>query len=295
VSLKVQKGNADDALMNALHGGGWRDRAGAPKGSRNRHLAVTALGAGALLAAGIGAGRAAVSAAAGWAALTAGFAWKRIAPGPRTPGEVAAMVATSAAIPPLASYHWVAGLFRARRLTRLDRPAAVLVDRDGTLIKDVPYNGDPELVEPMPGALSALRRLREAEIPLAVISNQSGVARGLISLDQVAAVNQRVERELGPLGRWFVCPHGEADGCGCRKPAPGLLLEAVDALRVPASRCVFIGDIGSDVEAARAAGMRPILVPTRLTRPEEIERAEIVAPNLEAAVDLLLSPRRSRR
>ena len=297
VSLKVQKGNADDPLMAAIHGRDWRGRAEAPEGRRRRHLLTTALGAAALGTAALGATRPARVFGALWAGYTAEFALQRIVPGPKTAREVGTMVLTSAAIPPVATFYWLTGLVRARKLTahRFGPPAAVFVDRDGTLIRDVPYNGDPELVEPMPGAANALRRLREADIPLAVISNQSGVARGLISMDQVAAVNERVERVLGPLGPWFICPHGDADGCGCRKPAPGLLLEAVEKLKVPASRCVFIGDIGSDVEAARAAGVRPILVPTAQTLAEEVEKAEVVASDLEAAVDLLLAPQPRRR
>lgn len=292
VSLSLQKGNADDALMNALHGKDWRRRAGATPGRRRRHLVVTALGTAALAAAALGRTRAAGVAGGLWGALTADFAWMRIAPGPRTAGEVTAMVATSIAIPPAATFHWLYGLVAARRVARGTpgkRPRAVFVDRDGTLIRDVPYIGDPELVEPMPGARRALERLREAAIPTAVISNQSGVARGLITLEQVAAVNERVERELGPVGPWFICPHGPDDGCRCRKPAPGLLLAAARKLNVPASQCVFIGDIGSDVEAARAAGVRPILVPTQVTRPEEIGSAGEVAESLEAAVDRVLA------
>jgi NAD(P)-dependent dehydrogenase (short-subunit alcohol dehydrogenase family) len=85
-----------------------------------------------------------------------------------------------------------------------------------------------------------------------------------------------------------VCPHGPDDGCGCRKPAPGLVLAAAAALGVDPSECVVIGDIGSDIEAARSAGARGILVPTDVTRPEEVADAPEVAESLEAAVDLLV-------
>ena len=168
------------------------------------------------------------------------------------------------------------------------RPEAVLLDRDGTLVMDVPYNGDPERVVPMPGAREALHRLRAAGVPLAVISNQSGVARGFLTPEQVEAVNRRVEELLGPLGPWACCPHGPDDRCFCRKPAPGLVYEAAAKLGVDPARCVVIGDIGSDVEAARAAGAHGILVPTPRTRPEEVETASEVAPDLGAAVDMLL-------
>ncbi len=167
-------------------------------------------------------------------------------------------------------------------------PAAVLFDRDGTLVVDVPYNGDPDRVEPMAGARAALDRVRERGIPTAVVSNQSGVARGLLTAEAVAAVNARVEELLGPLGPWAICPHGPEDGCACRKPAPGLVLEAARALAVAPGRCAVIGDIGADVEAARAAGARGILVPTPVTRPEEVAAADEVSPDLRAAVERLL-------
>ncbi len=165
---------------------------------------------------------------------------------------------------------------------------AVLLDRDGTLVVDVPYNGDPARVVPMPGAREALARLRAAGLPLAVVSNQSGVARGLLSEGDVAAVNQRVEELLGPLGPMLVCPHGPHDGCACRKPRPGLVLRAAERLGVAPDRCAVVGDIGADVEAARAAGARAVLVPTPVTRDEEVARAPEVARDLGAAVDLLL-------
>jgi histidinol-phosphate phosphatase family protein len=166
---------------------------------------------------------------------------------------------------------------------------AVLFDRDGTLVVDVPYNGDPDRVEPVPGARAALDRLRAAGLPLAVVSNQSGVARGLLSPAQVAAVNARVDELLGPFDAVLVCEHGPDDGCGCRKPRPGLVLEAARRLGVDPARCVVVGDIGTDVEAARAAGARPVLVPTAVTRPEEVAAAPEVVDDLAAAVDLVLA------
>jgi histidinol-phosphate phosphatase family protein len=168
------------------------------------------------------------------------------------------------------------------------RPAATLLDRDGTLVVDVPYNGDPNRVEPIPGVAFALDRLRLAGMPTAVVSNQSGIARGLLTLDDVDAVNRRVEELLGFLGPWFVCPHGPADGCDCRKPAPGLILEAAANLEVPPTRCAVIGDRASDVEAALAVGARAILVPTAQTPSEEIAHAPEVAENLEMAVSFLI-------
>jgi len=290
-SVRRQAGNADDALMLLLHGRAWRREAGVPPGRRPRHLLVTAAGAAALAALAAGRRRGAALGALLWLLGTAEFAASRILPGPRTLPEVSSLLLSSALIPPAASACFALGLLRARRLApggarRL--PEAVLFDRDGTLVHDVPYNGDPEKVVPVPGARRALRRLRAAGVPAGVISNQSGVGRGLISAEQVARVNRRVEELLGPFGAWALCCHRPEDGCGCRKPAPGLVLRAAAQLGADPRRCVVIGDIGADVEAARAAGARGILVPTPATRPEEVEAAPEVAPNLESAVELAL-------
>jgi D-glycero-D-manno-heptose 1,7-bisphosphate phosphatase len=165
------------------------------------------------------------------------------------------------------------------------RPAAVLFDRDGTLIVDVPYNRDPDRVEPVAGALTALDRLRREGVPIGVVTNQSGVARGLVGVKELYEVNMRVESLLGPFDVWAVCPHGEGAGCSCRKPAPGLILRAAAILGVSARGCVVIGDIGRDMEAARAAGARGILVPTPETLPQEVAAAAETADDLAAAVE----------
>ncbi len=170
---------------------------------------------------------------------------------------------------------------------------AVLVDRDGTLVVDVPYNGDPELVQPIPGARAALDRLRQGGLPVAVVSNQSGIARGWLTPGQVDAVNARVDELLGPFAGFWVCPHGPDDGCSCRKPRPGLMLAAASALGVAVEACAMVGDIGADVDAALAAGARPVLVPTPVTRPVEVAAAPEIAVDLGAAVDLLLAARSS--
>ncbi|MGH3915521.1 MAG: HAD-IIIA family hydrolase, partial [Pseudonocardiaceae bacterium] len=230
------------------------------------------------------------AAALAWAWLTMQFALHRILPGPRGAAEITTMVATSIAIPPVACWHRLAGELRWWQVSpAVPVPAAVLFDRDDTLVHDVPYNTDPAAVAPVPGAKQALDRLRELGIPVGVVSNQSGVARGLISLDQLGQVNARISELLGPFAVWCVCLHGDDDGCGCRKPAPGLVKAAATQLGVPAERCVVIGDIGADIAAAAAAGARGILVPTARTRPAEIRAAAEVAPDLGAAVELALS------
>lgn len=292
-SVQAQRGNSDDALMRRLHGASWHAVAGAPRGRLRRHVTVTAAVAAALIAAATGRRHVAGALALVWLAGTAEFAAARIAPGPRGRAEVTAMAATSVAIPPAATWHRLRGELRHRGVRPAatparPKPAAVLLDRDGTLVRDVPYNGDPRQVRPLAGARIALDRLRAAGIPLALVTNQSGIARGWLTAGQVDAVNDRVAELLGPFDVVLVCPHGPDDGCACRKPAPGLVKEAAERLGVDVTRCVLIGDIGSDVEAAQAAGARAVLVPTPATRSAEVAAASTVAPNLAAAVDVLL-------
>ena len=165
---------------------------------------------------------------------------------------------------------------------------AVLCDRDGTLVDDVPYNGDPERVTPLPGVAAGLERLRAAGVALAIVSNQSGVARGLLDAGQVDAVNARVVELLGPFGAVVWCPHGPDEGCPCRKPAPGMVHRAAAALRTPVERCAVVGDIGADVDAAHAAGALGVLVPRPRTLEAEVRAAPLVARDFGEAVDALL-------
>ena len=288
-SLRAQAGNADDAAMSRRHGRGWRQRAGAPTGRRPAHVLTCGLAGAALALLAAGRRREAAAAVAGWLALTAEFAAERIARGPLTAREVTAMAVTSAAIPPLAVGHWLAGSWRYRADRPWPpRPAAVLFDRDGTLVRDVPYNADPALVEPVPGAAAALARLRRAGIRTGVVTNQAGIAKGLLTAAEADAVNRRVDDLLGPFGTWQVCPHGPGDGCRCRKPAPGMIIAAAAALSVEPAGCVVIGDTGADVTAARAAGARGILVPAPATLAAErlgVPCAESLPEAVEAVLD----------
>lgn len=140
------------------------------------------------------------------------------------------------------------------------KTCGVIFDRDGTIVVDVPYNGDPEAVVAVDGMREALDRLRAAAIPIAVVSNQSGVGRGMIAPGQVEAVNRRVEEMLGPFDASLYCPHAPDAGCECRKPKPKLILDAARAMGVDPACCVVIGDKPSDVEAAENAGARSIFV-----------------------------------
>lgn len=149
------------------------------------------------------------------------------------------------------------------------RPCAVLFDRDETIVVDVPFNGDPARVQPAPNARALLDRLRAAGLPLAVVSNQSGIGRGFITAEQADAVNRKIDELVGPFAGFFVCPHAPEDACECRKPKPKLILDAAAALGIDPRCCVVVGDRESDVEAAHAAGA----IPLKVNGPDGLEEA----------------------
>ncbi|WP_430382169.1 D-glycero-alpha-D-manno-heptose-1,7-bisphosphate 7-phosphatase [Streptomyces sp. P10-4] len=154
----------------------------------------------------------------------------------------------------------------------MNRLSAVLFDRDGTLVVDVPYNGDPDRVRLLPGAAAAVALARSHGLATGVVSNQSGIGRGLLTVEQVRRVNARADELLGGLDTWVFCPHAPDVGCACRKPRPGLILTAAARLGVPPDECLVIGDIAADVLAARAAGARGVLIPNAATDPAEVRR-----------------------
>jgi HAD superfamily hydrolase (TIGR01662 family) len=298
-SIRAQRGNADDALVRRLHGPDWRDRGRSPRGALRTHVMTTVAAGSALVMALVGHRRLARLVAAAVGSRIIAFWWQRARLGPATVREWGRLAVSSAVIPAAASFWSAWGHVRARLVAPRgagDRwsggpPALVLFDRDGTLVHDVPYNGDPDLVAPVADARSALDRLRSAGIMVGLVTNQSGVARGLLGPAAVDAVNRRIEDELGPFDVLRVCTHGEDDRCGCRKPAPGMVLAAAARLGVPPHRCAVVGDIASDVEAGLAAGARAVLVPNAATATDEIAAAPEVAPNLTAATALLLGDR----
>ena len=151
------------------------------------------------------------------------------------------------------------------------RRAAVFLDKDGTLVVDVPYNVDPDLIRLTPGAVDGLRALHAAGYLLIVVSNQSGVARGYFEESAIEAVEARLRAMLAaagvPLAGFYYCPH-HPDGpveryavaCECRKPAPGLVERAAREHGIDLGRSWLVGDILHDVEAGRRAGCRTILL-----------------------------------
>jgi histidinol-phosphate phosphatase family protein len=159
----------------------------------------------------------------------------------------------------------------------------VLLDRDGTLIQERHYLADPDGVELVPGAGAALRRLNQAGYPVALVTNQSGVARGLISREDVDRVHARLEKLLADEGAHldgiWVCPHHPEHGgsCSCRKPSPGLAEEAARALHLDLHRSFVVGDKLCDVELARGVGASPILVRTGYGAAHADDHAEVLA------------------
>ena len=137
---------------------------------------------------------------------------------------------------------------------------AVFLDKDGTLVRDVPYNVDPAKVALAPHARRALRELSRSGYRLIVVSNQPGIAHGYFAEDRLAALYAHLRRHLPDLSDFYYCPHGADEGCACRKPACGLLLRAAVRHGVDLERSWMVGDILDDIEAGRRAGCRTVLI-----------------------------------
>jgi D,D-heptose 1,7-bisphosphate phosphatase len=148
---------------------------------------------------------------------------------------------------------------------------AVFVDKDGTLVEDVPYNVDPERIRLLPGAAQGLRALHSAGYHIFIVSNQSGVARGYFAEEALVAVEKCLRETLAlfgvPLAGFYYCPHHPhgvdqryAVACACRKPDPGLLFRAALDHHIDLGQSWLIGDILDDVEAGRRGGCRTILL-----------------------------------
>jgi histidinol-phosphate phosphatase family protein len=143
-------------------------------------------------------------------------------------------------------------------------PAAVFIDKDGTLVRDIPYNIDPRRIELTRGAGTALRRMKNAGYKLIVISNQPGIALKLFDERDLLPANRRIQDLLSPydvaIDAFYYCPHEPGDHCECRKPLPGLILRAAREQGVKTAISWMVGDILNDVEAGNRAGCRTIHV-----------------------------------
>lgn len=182
----------------------------------------------------------------------------------------------------------------------MSRPA-VFLDRDGTVIRDVNYIASADQVELLPDAARAIRRLNDAGMLVVIVTNQSGIARGMLTRDDYEAVRLRMEELLGRDGARvdasYFCPHHPefTGACECRKPGTLLFRTAAREHDVDLAASWFVGDKLRDVVPARTLGGRGILVPATDTRPDDVEAARRefhVAASLDAAVDRVIeSPR----
>jgi D-glycero-D-manno-heptose 1,7-bisphosphate phosphatase len=176
---------------------------------------------------------------------------------------------------------------------------AVFLDRDGTISEEVGYLSDASLFRMFPFAAGAIRRLNDANLPVIVVTNQSGVGRGLFAESMVHTVHQEMTRQLIEVGAHlnaiYYCPHTSEDECECRKPKPGLLQRAVREHAVDLRRSFVVGDRYGDVELAHGVGARGILVRTgygdedlRQNGASWPKQPDFVADDLAAAVDWIL-------
>jgi D-glycero-D-manno-heptose 1,7-bisphosphate phosphatase len=173
----------------------------------------------------------------------------------------------------------------------------VLIDRDGTLIVEKNYLSDPNQLEIIPGAPAALRRLQEAGWGVCMVTNQAGIARGLFDQSQLFRVHARLAEMLAEfdvrLDGVYFCPHGPDDGCDCRKPRPGLIMQAIAEHGFDPQQSFVVGDKDVDVGLGRAVGAKCILVRTGYgRRHEQFVVADYVVDDLPAAVDLILRAQR---
>ena len=174
---------------------------------------------------------------------------------------------------------------------------AIFLDRDGTINVEKDYLIDPADLELLPGVGEALRRGQEAGYLLVVVTNQSGVARGYFTTNEVEGLHDHLQRELLPFGvqidAFYLCPHHPEHGagpCACRKGAPGMLLQAARKHHIDLAASWMIGDKRSDVEAGFHAGCRSILVRTGYGAQQSVglPPATLLVDSLTAAVELIL-------
>ena len=167
---------------------------------------------------------------------------------------------------------------------------AVFIDRDGTIMGDTDYCSHPKDVRIFPGVLEALRRLKSRGFKLIIITNQSGIGRGLFTLDQYRAVESEVLRQLGDdlVDATYYCPDAPGQYSQCRKPAPGMVVKATRDHRIDLSRSFLIGDKEVDVECAHNAGVRAIRVRTGIQHDLTGTKADLIANDLFRAVEIIV-------
>jgi D-glycero-D-manno-heptose 1,7-bisphosphate phosphatase len=167
---------------------------------------------------------------------------------------------------------------------------AVFIDRDGTIMEDCDYCSDPKAVKIFPGVPEALRRLKSHGFKLIIITNQSGIGRGMMTVEQYRAVEAEVLRQLdGLIGATYFCPDVPGQHSSCRKPAPGMILQAEREHGIDLSRSFFIGDKEIDVECGRNAGVRTIRVQTGFQRDTAGRTADWTAEDFPTAAEIILN------
>lgn len=180
-----------------------------------------------------------------------------------------------------------------------EKRRAVFLDRDGTILDEVGYLNHISRFRMLPGAAAAIRRLNLAGVPVIVVTNQSGVARGFFREEMVGRIHERMARELGAAGAHvdgiYYCPHITEARCDCRKPLPGMLTRAAGEHGLEISGSGLVSDRYDDIAMGHAAGCRTILVKTGYGRGEYEwnrlrwpHRPDFVAEEIGQAVDILL-------
>ena len=170
------------------------------------------------------------------------------------------------------------------------RTPAVFVDRDGTIMQDADYCSDPQEVKIFPGVREALRRLKSNGFKLIIITNQSGIGRGFFTIKQYRAVEAEVLQQLGDglIDATYFCPDVPGQHSSCRKPAPGMILQATGEHQIDLSHSFFIGDKEIDAECGRNAGVRTIRLQTGFQRDTASSIADWVAVDLVEAAKIIL-------
>jgi D-glycero-D-manno-heptose 1,7-bisphosphate phosphatase len=169
--------------------------------------------------------------------------------------------------------------------------SAVFIDRDGTIMEDTDYCSDPKDVRIFPGVVEALRSLKSRGFKLIIITNQSGIGRGLFTLDQYRVVESEVLRQLGDglVDATYYCPDAPGRHSNYRKPAPGMVVKAARDHQIDLSRSFLIGDKEVDVECAHNAGVRAIRVRTGIQGEVIGSNADSIADDVPAAVQIILN------
>src|SRR5947209_11268269 len=168
---------------------------------------------------------------------------------------------------------------------------AIFIDRDGTIMEDCVYCSHPEKVRIFPGVPEALRRLKSNGFKLIIITNQSGIGRGLFTVEQYRAVEAEVLRQLGAglIDATYFCPDVPGQHSSCRKPAPGMIVEATQEHQIDLFGSFLIGDKEIDVECGHNAGVRAIRVKTGPQCDTTDSTADWIAEDLPTAAEIILS------